>query len=212
MTQLYFYAMKIIGSITSPYVRKVRIVLAEKKIEADFVLENVWVPETTISQTNPLGKVPCLVMDDGSAVFDSRVIVEYVDTLSPVGKLIPADGRDRAAVKTWEPLADGILDAGILARLEATWRPAEQQSPAWIDRQMSKIDAALRSMSIGLGESNCCHNNQFGLADIAVGCALGYVDFRFPSLDWRTPYPNLEALYQGLMQRQSFKDTAPPAA
>jgi glutathione S-transferase len=145
--------MKLIGSTTSPYVRKVRIVLAEKKIEADFVLENVLAPETTIGQTNPLGKIPCLVMDDGSAVFDSRVIVEYVDTLSPVGKLIPADGRERAAVKTWEALADGLLDAGILTRYEATLRPAEQQSPAWVERQMSKIDAALKSMSIGLGES-----------------------------------------------------------
>ena len=204
--------MKIIGSVTSPYVRKVRIVLAEKKIEVDFVLENVLAPETTIGQTNPLGKIPCLVMDDGSAVFDSRVIVEYVDTLSPVGKLIPADGRERAAVKTWEALADGLLDAGILTRYEATLRPAEQQSPAWVERQMSKIDAALKSMSIGLGESTHCHNNQFSLADIAVGCALGYLDFRFPSLDWRAPYPNLEALYQGLMQRQSFKDTVPLAA
>ena len=204
--------MKLIGSTTSPYVRKVRIVLAEKKIEADFVLENVLAPDTTIGQTNPLGKIPCLVMDDGSAVFDSRVIVEYVDTLSPVGKLIPADGRERAAVKTWEALADGLLDAGILTRYEATLRPAEQQSPAWVERQMSKIDAALKSMSIGLGESTHCHNNQFSLADIAVGCALGYLDFRFPSLDWRAPYPNLEALYQGLMQRQSFKDTVPLAA
>jgi glutathione S-transferase len=204
--------MKLIGSTTSPYVRKVRIVLAEKKIEADFVLENVLAPETTIGQTNPLGKIPCLVTDDGNAVFDSRVIVEYVDTLSPVGKLIPADGRERAAVKTWEALADGLLDAGILTRYEATLRPAEQQSPAWVERQMSKIDAALKSMSFSLGESTHCHNNQFSLADIAVGCALGYLDFRFPSLDWRAPYPNLEALYQGLMQRQSFKDTVPLAA
>ena len=204
--------MKIIGSITSPYVRKVRIVLAEKKIEADFVLENVWAAETTIGLTNPLGKIPCLVMDDGSGIFDSRVIVEYVDTLSPVGKLIPADGRERAAVKTWEAVADGLLDAGILARLEATWRPTEQQSPAWVERQMSKIDAVLKSMSIGLGESTFCYNNQFSLADVAVGCALGYLDFRFPSLDWRAQYPNLDQLHQRLMQRQSFKDTVPPAA
>jgi glutathione S-transferase len=204
--------MKIIGSITSPYVRKVRIVLAEKKIEADFVLENVWAAETTIGLTNPLGKIPCLVMDDGSGIFDSRVIVEYADTLSPVGKLIPADGRERAAVKTWEALADGLLDAGILARLEATWRPTEQQSPAWVERQMSKIDAVLKSMSIGLGESTFCYNNQFSLADVAVGCALGYLDFRFPSLDWRAQYPNLDQLHQRLMQRQSFKDTVPPAA
>jgi len=204
--------MKIIGSVTSPYVRKVRIVLAEKKIEADFVLENVWAAETTIGLTNPLGKIPCLVMDDGSGIFDSRVIVEYVDTLSPVGKLIPADGRERAAVKTWEALADGLLDAGILARLEATWRPTEQQSPAWVERQMSKIDAVLKSMSIGLDESTFCYNNQFSLADVAVGCALGYLDFRFPSLDWRAQYPNLDQLHQRLMQRQSFKDTVPPAA
>jgi len=204
--------MKIIGSLTSPYARKVRVVLVEKKIEADFVPENVWVPETNIGQHNPLGKIPCLVMDDGSAIFDSRVIVEYVDTLSPVGKLIPADSRERAAVKTWEALADGLLDAGILARLEATWRPAEQQSSAWVERQMSKIDAALKGMSIGLGESNYCHNNQFSLADVAVGCALGYLDFRFPSLNWRAPYPNLDQLHQRLMQRQSFIDTAPPAA
>jgi glutathione S-transferase len=151
-------------------------------------------------------------MDDGSGIFDSRVIVEYVDTLSPVGKLIPADGRERAAVKTWEALADGLLDAGILARLEATWRPTEQQSPAWVERQMSKIDAVLKSMSIGLGESTFCYNNQFSLADVAVGCALGYLDFRFPSLDWRAQYPNLDQLHQRLMQRQSFKDTVPPAA
>jgi len=207
--RLYSFAMKIIGSLTSPYARKVRIVLAEKKIEAEFVLENVWVPETTISQSNPLGKIPCLVMDDGGAIFDSRVIVEYVDTLSPVGKLIPSGGRERAAVKTWEALADGLLDAGILARLEATWRPQEQQSPAWVERQMSKMNAALSSMSKGLGEANWCHNNQFSLADIAVGCALGYLNFRFPQLEWREPYPNLERLYERLMQRPSFSETVP---
>jgi glutathione S-transferase len=188
------------------------VVLAEKKLDYTFVTEDVWAADTTISQINPLGKIPCLIMEAADPMFDSRVIVEYLDTLSPVGKLIPGVGRERAEVKTWEALADGLLDAGILARLEATWRPAEQQSPAWIERQMSKINAALKSMSMGLGESNYCHHNQFGLADIAVGCALGYLDFRFPSLDWRTPYPNLAVFYQGLMQRQSFKDTAPPAA
>ena len=208
-TRLYSFAMKIIGSLTSPYARKVRIVLAEKKIEAEFVIENVWAPETTIGHCNPLGKIPCLVMDDGGAMFDSRVIVEYVDTLSPVGKLIPSGGRERAAVKTWEALADGLLDAGILARLEATWRPQELQSSAWVDRQMGKINAALKSMSIGLGESNWCHHNQFSLADIAVGCALGYLNFRFPKLEWREPFPNLDRLYQRLKQRPSFSETVP---
>ena len=113
--------MKLIGSNASPYVRKVRIVMAEKKLDYQFVQENVWADETGISKSNPLGKVPCLVMEGGEAVFDSRVIVEYLDTLSPVGKLIPAQGRERAEVKTWEALADGLVDAAILARLEATW-------------------------------------------------------------------------------------------
>ena len=113
--------MKLIGATTSPYVRKVRIVMAEKKLDYQFVQENVWADDTHISASNPLGKVPCLVMEGGEAVFDSRVIVEYLDTLSPVGKLIPTQGRERAEVKTWEALADGVMDAGILARLEATW-------------------------------------------------------------------------------------------
>ena len=108
--------MKLIGSLTSPYVRKVRIVFAEKKIEIPLVLENVWASDTQIARSNPLGKVPCLILNDGGAMFDSRVIAEYVDTLSPANRLIPATGKERAAVKTWEALADGILDASILAR------------------------------------------------------------------------------------------------
>ena len=137
--------MKLIGSISSPYVRKVRVVMAEKKLDFDFVSEDVWSAQTTIGESNPLGKVPCLVMEGAEALFDSRVIVEYLDTLSPVGKLIPASGRERAEVKTWEALADGLLDASILARLEATWtgRTEAQRSQAWTDRQMGKIDAAL---------------------------------------------------------------------
>src|SRR5580698_4028192 len=110
--------MKLIGSLSSPYVRKVRIVMAEKKIEYKLELEDVWAPETKISEFNPLGKVPCLVMEDGESLFDSRVICEYLDTLTPVGKLIPPSGRERAEVKCWEALADGVLDAAILARLE----------------------------------------------------------------------------------------------
>lgn len=132
--------MKIIGSLTSPYVRKVRIMLAEKKIDAELVLDNVWDASTTITDFNPLGKVPCLVMDDGGAMFDSRVIAEYIDTLSPVGKLIPTTGRERAAVKTWEALADGVTDAGILVRLEKTFRNPTEQSTKWLDRQMEKVD------------------------------------------------------------------------
>ena len=131
--------MKLIGSLTSPYVRKVRIIFAEKKIDLPLILENVWGEDTLIMQSNPLGKVPCLILDDGGAMFDSRVIVEYADTLSPVNKLIPPTGKERAAVKTWEALADGILDASILARLEKTWRPSEDQSQAWYDLSLIHI-------------------------------------------------------------------------
>ena len=96
--------MKLIGSLASPYVRKVRVVMAEKKLDYELVLEDVWSADTTIFQSNPLGKVPCLVMEDGGAMFDSRVIVEYLDTMSPVGKLIPVAGRERASIKVWEAL------------------------------------------------------------------------------------------------------------
>lgn len=203
--------MKLIGSTTSPYVRKVRIVMAEKKLDYQFVNENVWDATTTISQSNPLGKVPCLVMEGGEAVFDSRVIVEYMDTLSPVGKLIPAQGRERAEVKTWEALADGVLDASILARLEAVWagRSSTERSQAWIDRQLEKVWTSLKAMSQGLGDKPYCSGVHLSLSDISVGVALEYLDFRFPELDWRSPYPNLLKLHDKLVLRQSFIDTQP---
>jgi len=204
--------MKLIGALTSPYVRKVRIVMAEKKLDYQFVLEDVWNSDA-ILKSNPLGKVPCLVVEGVEAVFDSRVIVEYVDTLSPVGRLIPPSGRERAEVRTWEALGDGVLDAAILARLERTWAGREgQRSQAWIDRQMSRVSASLKAMSQGLGEKPWCSGNHFSLADIAVGCALGYLDFRFPEIDWRGDYPNLDRFAAKLAARQSFIDTLPPKA
>ena len=203
--------MKLIGSNSSPYVRKVRIVMTEKKLDYEFVVEDVWAGDSTIGQSNPLGKVPCLVMEGGEALFDSRVIVEYLDTLSPVGKLIPAMGRERAEVKTWEALADGVLDAAILARLENHWagRSKAQRSQAWIDRQLSKVQASLKAMSQGLGEKPFCAGIYLSLADIAVGCALGYLDFRFPEIAWRGDYPNLAKLQEKLTQRPSFQDSSP---
>ena len=203
--------LKLIGATTSPYVRKVRIVMAEKKLDYAFVQENVWAADTTISQANPLGKVPCLIMEAGEALFDSRVIVEYLDILSPVGRLIPASGRERAEVKTWEALADGLLDASILARLEATWagRTEAQRSQAWIDRQLGKVHDSLKAMSTGLGDKPFCSGIHLTLSDIAVGSALGYLDFRFPEIDWRDTHPNLAKLQEKLMQKQSFIDTIP---
>jgi glutathione S-transferase len=203
--------LRLIASLTSPYVRKVRIVMAEKRIDCQLDLEDVWSPDTRIRAANPLGKVPCLIMEDGGAVFDSRVIVEYLDTLTPLAKLIPNNGRERVEVRTWEALADGVLDAAILVRLEQTQRPREQQSDKWITRQMDKIHAGLEAMSRGLAEKPWCNGQGYTLADIAVGCALAYLDFRFAQIDWRSQYQNLARLHEKLAARPSFIDTAPPA-
>jgi glutathione S-transferase len=204
--------MKLIGSLTSPYVRKVRIVMAEKKLEYQFEQEDVWGSDAILA-SNPLGKVPCLVMEGGEAVFDSRVIVEYLDARSPLARLIPEPNRERTEVRTWEALADGILDAAILARLEATWpqRLAEQRNQAWIDRQLVKVGASLEAIATGLAEKPWCTGIHMTLADIAVGCALGYLAFRFPQIAWREEHPPLGRLADKLNARQSFIDTVPPA-
>ena len=203
--------MKLIGSIASPYTRKVRVVMIEKKLDYQLVQEDVWATDSPISHSNPLGKVPCLVMEGGEAVVDSRVIVEYLDTLSPVGKLIPAQGRERAEVKTWEALADGLMDAALLARMEVMFkgRTEAQRSQLWIDRQMGKINAVLSAMNTGLGEKAFCSGIHFSLSDVAVGCALGYLDFRFPEVAWRSSHTNLAKLHDKLSLRASFIETAP---
>ncbi|VCU71844.1 putative GST-like protein YibF [Pigmentiphaga humi] len=201
--------MKLIGSLASPFVRKVRVVLAEKKLDCQFELENVWAADTRIQNSNPLGKVPCLIMEDGGAVFDSRVIVEYLDTITPVCRLLPPSGRERSEVKCWEALADGVLDAAVLIRAEHTQRPEELRSAEWIARQQGKITAAIDAMEAGLGTKLFCTGNSYTLADVAVGCALGYLDFRDPERDWRSGHPNLARLMDKLVQRPSFVDTEP---
>lgn len=207
--------MKLIGSLTSPYVRKVRIVLAEKKLDYQLTLDNVWSPDSTVQSYNPLGKVPCLLVDESAlldgALFDSRVIVEYLDTMSPVSRLIPQSGRERATVKCWEALSDGVLDAAVTIVKEKQRLP-EQISQEWINRQLGKIHASLKAMSEALQDQGYCTGINYSLADIAVGCALGYLDFRFSEIDWRTPYPNLERLHKKLSARASFADTQPPIA
>ncbi len=207
-------AISLIGSLTSPYVRKVRVVLAEKKLDYRLLPDDPWAEGSQASARNPLGKVPLLLIEGQDAVHDSRVIVEYLDTLSPVGRLIPGDGRARLEVKTWEALADGLCDAAALARLEHAWpgRRPEQRSPAWAARQMHKVDQALAAMSRGLADKTWCAGAaQPTLADLATGCALGYLDFRFPAIDWRARHPNLARLLdQQLMPRPSFANTAPP--
>ena len=200
--------MKLIGSLTSPYVRKVRIVLAEKKIEYDFVIDSPWLADSKVPNLNPLGKVPVLVLDDATPLFDSRVIVEYIDHVTPNNKLLPAPNRERTEVKRWEALADGICDAAATAFLEAK-RPPAQQSSDWIERQRSKIAKSLEFMAEELGEKPFCFGTHFSLADISVGAALGYLSFRFADINWQEDHPNLAKLFTKLMQRPSFADTVP---
>ena len=202
--------MKLIGSLTSPYVRKVRIVLAEKKLECGFELELPWAVDSKVSQVNPLGKVPVLLLDDGTPLYDSRVIVEYLDSTTANNRLIPANGRERLMVRRWEALADGINDAAASAFLEGK-RVPEQQSAEWISRQRGKISLGLKTMSDELAQQAWCHAKGFSLADIAVGVTLGYIAFRNPDIRWRGQYPNLAKLYDKLMLRTAFIETVPVA-
>src|SRR5512135_1322788 len=203
--------MRLLGSLTSPYVRKARIVLAEKKIEYSFELEDPWSEKSRVADANPLGKVPVLVLEDDSTLFDSRVIVEFLDSVSPISRLIPANNREKIEVKRWEALADGVLDAAVAVVLERR-RPAKQKSEAAIKRQMDKIERGLAVMARDLADKPWCTGNAFTLADIACGVALGYLDFRHSQYDWRVLHPNLARLAAKLAERASFADTAPQDA
>lgn len=200
--------MKLIGSLTSPYARKTRVVLAEKKIDYEFLVDSPWSADTQVSKFNPLGKIPVLVLDDGSTLFDSRVIADYIDAVTPNNRLIPQPNRERIQVKRWEALADGICDAAAAAFLEAK-RPQGERSESWIVRQRDKIALGLQAMADELGEHAWCQGKSMTLADIACGCALGYLAFRFPDIDWRGRHPNLARLHDKLMQRPAFADTVP---
>jgi len=200
--------MKLIGTLTSPYVRKVRIVLAEKKMDYEFVIESPRQAGSTVPSINPLGRIPALVLDDDTPLFDSRVIVEHIDNITPNNKLLPAPNRERTEVKRWEAVADGLCDAAVNAVLEGL-RPKKEQSPGWIVRQREVIVRTLRFMETQLGEKSFCMGTHFSLADIAVGTALGYLCLRFPDIVWHESHPNLARLYDKLMQRQSFIDTIP---
>ena len=203
--------MKLIASLNSPYARKVRIVLAEKHIECDLQVDIPWNEDTHVPDYNPLGKIPVLVLDDGTAVYDSRVIAEYLDHASPVHNVLPKDARGRIAARRWEALADGICDAAATIFLERK-RLESQQSPDWIARQQLKIERALSTASRDLADRVWCVADAYTLADIALGCALGYLDLRFPSIAWRDSYPNLAGLMQRLNERPAFADSTPPKA
>ena len=199
--------MKLIGTVTSPYTRKVRVVLAEKRMECEFIIDAPNTPDSAVACYNPLGKIPVLLLDDEHTIFDSRVIVEYLDNASPGNRLIPEEKRPRIQVRRWEALADGCTDAAI-ALFNEKRKPAEQQSAEWISRQQGKVDRALQAMADDLAAKPWCAGDFFTIADIAVGSCLGWIELRLPELQWRRNHPNLARLAEKLAQRQSFKDTA----
>src|SRR4051812_19304139 len=201
--------MKLLASLASPYTRKVRIVLAEKKIECEIELVDVNSLDNPVNAHNPLGKVPTLLLDDGSALYDSRVIVGFLDSVSPISRLLPEDNRARVAVRRWEALADGVLDAGILVRSEGL-RDKKERSTAWIDKQIARMHRGVEQLAKDLGEKSFCHGERYSLADIALGCCTGWLDFRKPGdIDWSARYPSLAQHYRKLMERPAFSDTVP---
>lgn len=202
--------MKLISSPTTPFGRKVRIVLLEKKIPFELVNDIPWSADTQVAHYNPLGKVPVLVLKDGETLFDSRVIVEYLEHVSPVGHILPSDPTSRIQARKIEALADGITDAAALVFLEFK-RPESQQSKDWMLRQQGKVFSGLEALAEALGESSLLVGNKLSLADIAAGCCLGYLDFRFPDIKWREAHANLAAFYAKLCERPSFKATVPVA-
>lgn len=202
--------MKLITSPTSPFGRKVRIVLLEKKIPFELALDIPWNADTQVGNFNPLGKVPVLVLKDGETLYDSRVIVEYLEHVSPVGHLIPQDPTSRIHARKIEALADGITDAAALIFVEFK-RPEAQQSRDWMLRQQNKVFKGLEALSEALGEDALFVGNKLSLADIAVGCCLGYLDFRFPDIKWRDAHANLATFHEKLSVRASFKETVPVA-
>jgi len=191
--------MKLLASPASPYTRKVRVVLAEKKIDFETELVDVAPVENPVNAHNPLGKIPTLVLDDGTALYDSRVIVEFLDHASPLNRLIPADFRERVQVRRWEALADGVVDAGILVR-----------GGFQLDKQVARMRRGMARLAAELEGKSWCHGERYSLADVALGCCVGWLGFRKPgNIDWPSEYPVLARHYQKLLERPAFADTAP---
>ncbi|MFN4089161.1 MAG: glutathione S-transferase family protein [Alphaproteobacteria bacterium] len=201
--------MKLHYSPTSPYVRKVMVTAIEAGVDAriekaDAAASPVGV-NPTLNADNPLGKVPCLVTDDGQALFDSRVICEYLDSVGG-GKLFPAAGPARWTALRRQAQGDGLLDAALLARYETAVRPGDRLWPEWRDGQKAKMARALDAFETeadSLGDT-------IDIGTIAVACALGYVDFRFDADRWRDSRPKLAAWFAGFAARPSMTATAAP--
>ena len=200
--------MQLIYAAASPFARKVRVLAAETGLLDRIELLDTAVLPTTLNERvnalNPLGKIPVLLTDDGQALYDSRVICEYLDTQHQGPKLLP-DGAARWPVLRMAVLADGLMDAALLARYERAARPAELQWSAWLEGQLGKIQRALAELERQVEQLQ----GPLDLAQIGVACALGYLDFRFADLDWRAAHPGLAAFQQTFAQRASMQASAP---
>jgi len=202
--------MKLTASPTSPYARKIRILLAEKHIDFELLEDSPWESDSGVPAINPLGKVPVLETDDKEVFFDSPVIAGYIEALDLPPHFIPSDNMAAVRVRQTEALADGILDAALLVRLESL-RPVEAQLAESVERQKHKIERALVSLESRLEPGHWFHQDKMSLADIAVGCALEYLDFRLADMGWRTRYPRLADFAVRIGERPSFVSTRPTA-
>lgn len=201
--------MKLIGSLTSPFVRKIRILLAEENIPYEFILDDVWSADTHIAQHNPLGQVPCLIFDTGYTLYDSRVIEDYLEEITPLHA--PYNSSARLEVKKWAALADGVTEAAVKIRVEQL-RPEDKQMQSWVDRQRLKIDRGLAAIEEQLTHHLWCANNAYSVADVATVCCLNWLDFRLPDIDWRDAHPNLVKLSDYLNAQAAYSETLPRLA
>lgn len=196
--------MKLLGSHTSPYVRKARLVLLEKHIPHEYLIDPPTEPDSLVLRVNPLGRIPALLLDNGFCVFDSSVIADYADTLNDTPILIPRDDAEaRLRVKRWEALADGIADSAIVVRNESL-RPTAQQSAATLELHNTAVAHALQYASGLLGERAWCESNAITLADLALASALNYLNLRQPERDWRGTHANLAAWFDRISLRPSM--------
>ena len=200
--------MKLLSAKPSPFARKVRVALIEKGIPFDTLIDSPWNADSKASGMNPLGKVPALDIGKDQILFDSKVIIEYLETLGRDPVLLPTDPFARVAHKQIEALADGVCDAIVLTVIEGARAP-EQQSTWWIERQRGKATAGIAEAARLLGSRQWFVGDAFGLADIAVGCMLGYVSLRAPYIEWKQDHPNLEAFSARMESRPSFRETVP---
>lgn len=200
--------MKLIVAKPSPYARKARIALHEKDIPFEEIVDVPWNPDTVATAHNPLGKIPVLILDDGRAYYDSRVIVEYTETIRPEPRLLPKDPLQRVEARQVEALADGICDATVLTVLEES-RVEALRSKDWMARQRAKVERGTEELARLLAGRRRFIGDAFSIADVAAGCTLAYMDVRLPGFDWRGRYPDLVGFSAEMEARPSFARTRP---